>query len=65
MAFHNSLQGTIKVVVFHGSSNKLTFKLDKKRVFSKSKSNFRIFLIQRFFKRVAYRMFFFFFRLFY
>jgi hypothetical protein len=52
MAFHNSLQGTIKVDVLHGSSNKLTFKLDRKHVYSKSK--FDIFPIQRFFKRVTY-----------
>jgi hypothetical protein len=36
MAFHNSLWGTIKVVVLHVSSNKLTFKLNRKWVFSKS-----------------------------
>jgi hypothetical protein len=54
MAFHNSLRGTIKVDVLHGSSNKLTFKLDSKQVFSKSKSNLKIFPIQRFSKRVAY-----------
>jgi hypothetical protein len=31
MAFCNSLQGTIMVVVLHGSSNKMTFKLDRKQ----------------------------------
>jgi hypothetical protein len=29
MAFCNLLQGIIKMVVLHGSLNKLTFKLDK------------------------------------
>ncbi len=42
MAFCNSLQGTIKVVVLHGSSNKLTFKLDRKHVFNKSKFDFKL-----------------------
>jgi hypothetical protein len=34
MAFRNSLRGTMKVVLFHGSSNKLTFKLNEKWVFN-------------------------------
>jgi hypothetical protein len=36
MTFYNSLKGTMKVGVLHGSSNKLTFKLDKTWVFSQS-----------------------------
>jgi hypothetical protein len=56
MAFRNSLWRTIKVVLFHGSSNKLTFKLDRKRVFNESKFGFKIFLVQRFSKKVAYSM---------
>jgi hypothetical protein len=33
MAFHNSLQGIMEVIVLHGSSNKLTFKVKRKCVF--------------------------------
>ncbi len=40
MAFRNSLQGTMKVALFHGSSNKLTFKLDRKQVFNNSNFEF-------------------------
>jgi hypothetical protein len=43
----------MKVVVLHGSFNKLTFKTNRKWVFSKSKLDFKIFLIQRFSKRVS------------
>jgi hypothetical protein len=34
MAFHNSLWGTMKVALFHGSLNKLMFKLNRKWVFN-------------------------------
>jgi hypothetical protein len=43
----------MKVVVFHGSSNKLTFELNRIQILNKSKYDFRIFLGQRFFKRVV------------
>jgi hypothetical protein len=33
----------MKVVIFYESSNKLTSKLDRKHIFNKSKSDFRIF----------------------
>jgi hypothetical protein len=45
--------GTMKVVL-HGSLNKLMFKLNRKWIFSKSYFNFKIFLVWRFSKKVAY-----------
>jgi hypothetical protein len=46
----------MKVVAFHGSSSKLRFKLDRKHVFNKSKSNFRKFLVLKFSRSLAYCM---------
>jgi hypothetical protein len=49
MAFCNSLEGTMNVVLFHGSLNKLTFKLDRKQVFNNSNFDFKIFSIRKVF----------------
>jgi len=46
----------MKVVAFHGPSNELRFKLDKKHVINKSKSNFKKFLIFKFSRSLAYYM---------
>jgi hypothetical protein len=56
MAFHNSLRGTMKVVAFHESSNKLRFELDRKHVFNKSKSNFNFLKIPKFSRSLTYCM---------
>ncbi len=53
MAFHNSLQGIMEVVVLHGSSNKLTFKLEKKHIFKKSKFKFKYYWFKKLFKKVS------------
>jgi hypothetical protein len=45
-----------KKVVFHGSLNKLTFKIKKKRVVNKTKSKYEIFPFQRFCNRITYLM---------
>ncbi len=45
LTFHNSLRGTMKVALFHGSSNKLTLKLDRKQVFNNSNFDYKIFPI--------------------
>jgi hypothetical protein len=45
MAFHDSLQGTMYVVVFYGSSNKLVSKLERKCVFYRLELEFRIFQV--------------------
>jgi hypothetical protein len=50
MTFCNLLQGTMTIAIFHGSPNKLTFKLNIKQNFNKLKYDFRLFLVHRFFK---------------
>jgi len=57
MAFHNSLQRVVHTAIFHGSSNKLIFKLKNKHVFNRLKHELKKFHVQRFFLKVAYRMF--------
>jgi hypothetical protein len=41
-------------VVFHGSSNKLIFKLERKCVFNRLKFELKFFFVGRFLKRAAY-----------
>jgi hypothetical protein len=43
IVFHNSFLGIMKVVVIHGSLNRLTFKVVRKHVVNKSKSKYEIF----------------------
>jgi hypothetical protein len=44
----------MKVVVFHGSSNKLTLELNRIWILNKSKYDFKIFIGRRFFKKVVF-----------
>jgi len=54
MELCNSFQGTMKVAIFHGYTNKYIFRLEKNRVLNNSKFELEIFLVLRFSKTNAY-----------